>query len=324
MRRREVIAVLAGAAVALPLRPRAQSARPKRLGVIIQGGPDYPALAGLREGLKAGGLLEGVQVDIIIQKGSGGLAEVETAARMLEEEACNAIVAFSTSIALAARRGTSRVPIVFTAGTDPVAFGLVESLAKPGGRLTGVHSVQTDATAKRFELLYELVPGLKRVVTFYNPANPIPIAALAAAQEPARRFGVEMAGIEVRSPAELRERVEALKPADADAYFFVSDAMVHAHSDLIVAKATALRIPAVAYEPDPVAKGALASYGADYRELGRAAARYVARIFAGAEPRDLPVERIDRPSFTINLKTAKALSLTIPPTLLARADEVIE
>jgi ABC-type uncharacterized transport system substrate-binding protein len=323
MRRREVLGVLGGAVVS-PLAARAQHARPKRLGVIIQGGPDYPALAGLREGLKDGGLLEGVHVDIITRKGSGALAEVETAARALEEEGCNALVAFSTSIALAARRGTSRVPIVFTAGTDPVAFGLVESLAKPGGRLTGVHSVQTDATAKRFAMLHQLVPGLKRVVTFYNPANPIPIAALATAQEAARRVGVELVGIEVRSPAELRVRIEALKPEDADAYFFVSDAMVHAHTDLILAKVTALGIPAVAYEPGPVAQGALASYGADYRELGRAAARYVGRIFAGAEPRDVPVERIDRPAFALNLRTAKALGLSVPHLLLVGADEVIE
>jgi len=323
MRRREALGFISSAAV-WPLAARAQSARPRRLGVIIQGGPDYPALEGLREGLKSGGLHEGVQVDIIIGKGSGDLMEVESAARALEQEGCSAIVGFSTSIALAAKRGTARVPIVFTAGTDPVSFGLVESLAKPGGRVTGVHSVQTDATAKRFELLHQLVPGMKRAVTFYNPANPIPISALATAQETARRFGVELVGIEVRSPADLRERVEALKPAEADAYFFVSDAMVHAHSDLIVAKVTALRIPAVAYEPGPVAQGALASYGANYRELGRAAARYIVRIFAGAEPRDLPVERIDRPAFALNLRTAKALGLTVPGLLLVGADEVIE
>ena len=323
MRRRDFI-VGVGAATAVPHTVCAQTPTTKRVGVVIQGGPDQPALSGLREGLKAAGLREGEHVEVATRQGSGDLKSVEAIAKSFEEDGCRVIVVFSTSVALAAERGTERTPIVFTAGSDPVAFGLVESLAKPGGRLTGVTSVVTDATAKRFEFLHQLVPKLRRAVTFYNPANPIARDALAAAEDTARRLGVELLALEVRSPEEIRDRVSHLRAGDADAYFFVSDAMVHAQGELIIAKTSELGLPAVAYEPDLVAKGALASYGADYLELGRAAARYVVRILSGTHPPDLPVERIDRPAFAINLKTARALGITVPDLLLARADEVIE
>jgi putative ABC transport system substrate-binding protein len=150
------------------------------------------------------------------------------------------------------------------------------------------------------------------------------VSALNAARDAAQKLGVELVGLEVASPEDVRERVRTIRAEVADAYFFISDAMVHAQGEMIIEKATALRLPAVAYEPELVAKGALASYGADYRELGRAAARYVARVLAGADPRNLPVERIDRPTFAINLKTAKALGINVPDLLLVRADEVIE
>jgi len=126
------------------------------------------------------------------------------------------------------------------------------------------------------------------------------------------------------TPEEVRERAREMGSSKADAYFFVSDAMVHSQGEFILQEATALRIPAVAYEPDLVAKGALAAYGADDRELGRVAARYVARILGGADPKNLPVERVDRPAFAINLRTARALGLHVSDLLLVRADEVIE
>jgi putative tryptophan/tyrosine transport system substrate-binding protein len=163
MRRRDFILGV-GAASAVPQPVCAQT--PTTVGVVIQGGPDQPALSGLREGLKAAGLREGEHVEVATRQGSGDLKSVEAIAKSFEEDGCRVIVAFSTSVALAASRGTERTPIVFTAGADPVAFGRVESLAKPGGRLTGVHSVVTDATAKRFEFL-------RRAVTFYNPTQHI-------------------------------------------------------------------------------------------------------------------------------------------------------
>jgi putative tryptophan/tyrosine transport system substrate-binding protein len=323
MRRRTVLGLL-GCVMMWPRVTGAQTAPAKRLGVIIQGGPDYAALTGLREGLRAAGLGEGAHFELSTRNTLGDLTGVETAAKGLEDQGFNVIVVFATSAALAAMRGTARIPIVFTAGADPVAFGLVHSVAKPGGRLTGVHSVLADATAKRFEFLHQLVPALKRVVTFYNPSSSVAVASLETASETARRLGVEILALEVRSPEEVRERVRQLQGHNADAYFFVSDAMVHSQGELIVERTAALRMPVVAYEPDLVAKGALAAYGVNYRELGRVAARYVSLIFAGAEARDLPVERIDRPTLAINLNTARALGLEVSDLLLVRADEVIE
>jgi putative ABC transport system substrate-binding protein len=254
----------------------------------------------------------------------GDLLGVEASAKHFESSGYDVIVVFATSAAVAAKRSTSRTPIVFTAGADPVRFGLVDSIAKPGGLLTGVHSVVTDPTGKRFELLHQLVPGMTRALTFYNPSNSVAVASLEAAQETARRVGVEIVTVTIRSPEEVRERAREMGSIKANAYFFVSDAMVHSQGEFILQEATALRIPAIAYEPDLVGKGALAAYGADYRELGRVAARYVARILGGTDPKNLPVERVDRPAFAINLRTARALGLHVSDLLLVRADEVIE
>jgi putative ABC transport system substrate-binding protein len=147
----------------------------------------------------------------------------------------------------------------------------------------------------------------------------VAVASLETASETARSLGVEILALEVRSPEEIRERVQQLQAHNADAYFFVSDAMVHSQGELIVEKTAALRMAAVAYEPDLVAKGALAAYGVNYRELGRVAARYVALIFAGADAGNLPIERVDRPTFAINLNTARALGLQVSDLLLVRA-----
>ena len=317
MRRRGFLVVF-GSAVAAALATEAQT---KRVGVIIQGGPDHAALGGLRAGLEAAGA---GNFELSTRSSPGDLLGVEAAAKDLEDNGYSVIVVFATSAALAARRGTVLIPIVYTGGADPVAFGLVDSFAKPGGRLTGVHSVVSDATAKRFEFLHQLVPTLKRTVTFYNPSNSVAVASLNSANEMALTLGVEIVARQVQSPEEVRERVRQLVSPDADAYFFVSDAMVHSQGELILERAAHLRMPVMAYEPDLVAKGALAAYGADYQELGRVLARYVARLLAGAHPRDLPIERVDRPTFVINLRTARALGLKVSDLLLVRADEVIE
>jgi ABC-type uncharacterized transport system substrate-binding protein len=323
MRRRGFIALLGGAAV-WPLPAWTQAPPRKRVGVLIQGGPDYTALVGLRQGLGDAGLSEGAQIELVTRTTSGDLRDIAPAAKELENDGCIVIVAFSTSIARAARDGTARTPIVFTAGNDPVVFRLVDSVAKPGGRLTGVYYVLTEATPKRLEILEQLVPGLKRAVTFYNPSNSVAVLAFETARDEARRLGIELVGHEVRSPEEVRERVRRIKAGDADAYFFVADAMVHAQGELIIQKMTSLRMPAIAYELDLVEEGALAAYGANYRDLGRIAARYVASIFAGAHPGSLPVERVDRPTLAINLRTARELGLQVPSLLFIRADQVIE
>jgi putative ABC transport system substrate-binding protein len=296
----------------------AQTPGTKRIGVVLHGGPYYFAgVEGLREGLKAAGLEEGRDVALIVRDAMGDLNAAGRAARELEQDGVDVIVALATSVALASKGATKTVPIVFAAGSDPVAMGLVDAIARPGGRVTGLHSIVTDLTPKRVEILRELVPSVKRVLSFYDPKNQAAAAAALLARDAARTFGMVLIEGHVNTPEQLLEN-------DADAYFFVSDAMVLSRDSSIVEKTNALRMPTMATYVDPVAKGALAGYGVSYRDLGRRAALYVRRILSGSSPRDLPVEAVERPTLAINLRTAKALGLEISPGLLNRADEVVE
>jgi putative ABC transport system substrate-binding protein len=297
----------------------------RRVGVLIQGGSYHSSVNGLRDGLKDSGLEEGQGLALIVQDTKGDLTAVETAARALEsDDGVELIVAFATSVTLAAKRSTSKVPIVFVTGSDPVALGLIETLPRPGGRLTGLHNIGTDLMPKRLELLRELIPSVRRVITFYDPKNRSAISSLDLSRGAARRLDIDLIERPVTSTEHIAEQLRALSAGDADAYFFVSDAMVNSQSNLILDKASILRMPVVAYELDLVRRGALVGYGFSYRDLGRRAASYVSRILSGVQASDLPVEAISVPALVVNLKVARALGVTIPPTLLARADEVIE
>jgi len=328
MNRRAFLTALSGSLLAAPLAAKAQQARAYRIGVILQGGPYSEAIDGLRNGLKELGLEEGKQFVLHVRDTKGDLKSVAVAARGLEdqkeEQKVDVIYALGTSVTLAAKRATKSVPIVFYAGTDPVAVGLIESLRKPGGRLTGIHGQFANLTAKRLELLKEMIPRLRRVVTFYSPDNPAAQQSMKIARDAARQLKVEFIERPVASVGELRASLRALRPGEADAFFFVSDAMVSSQEDLIIDTARAKRLPTMLAFEGSVAKGALASYGESYYALGRLSAKHVQRVLLGADPGDLPVEQLGRLRFVINLKTAKALGLTIPPSLLQRADQVIE
>lgn len=316
--------ILILALVAVPHAVEAQQARVYRVGVVLHGGPHSSTIDGLRDGLRKLGLEEGKQFVLHVRDGKGDLKSVEAAARSLEGEKVDLIVAMSTSVTLAAKRATKSVPIVFYVGTDPVSTGLVESFRKPRGRLTGIHSQSAGLTAKRLELLKEMVPRFRRVVTFYSPDNPAAQQAVKIARDAARQLKVELVERPVASVEELRAGLRALRPGEADAFVYVSDAMVASQAQLIIESARAKRLPTMFQERGSVAKGALAAYGESFYTIGRLLAKHVQRVLLGADPGDLPVEQVDRFHFVINLKTAKALGLTIPQSLLARADEVIE
>jgi ABC-type uncharacterized transport system substrate-binding protein len=234
------------------------------------------------------------------------------------------MVAMTTSVTLAAKRATKSVPIVFYAGADPVGIGLVESFRKPGGRLTGIYGQGAGLVAKRLELLKEMVPRLRRVVTFYRPDNPAAQQYQKVARDAARQLKLELVERPVASVEELRASLRALRPGEVDALLHGGDAMVNSQAQLIIESARAIRLPTMFQERGTVAKGALAAYGESFYTIGRLSAKYVQRVLLGADPGDLPVEQVDRLHFVINLKTAKALGLTIPPSLLARADQVID
>jgi putative tryptophan/tyrosine transport system substrate-binding protein len=308
---------------AAPLSVEAQQARVYRVGVVLHGGSYSAALEGLRDGLRDLGFEEGKQFVFHVRDTKGDLNAVDAAARSLEAEKVDLIYSVATSVSLAVKRATKSVPIVFYAGTDPVAFGLVESFRKPGGRLTGVHGQFTDLTAKRLQLLKEMMPALRRVVTFYSPDNPAARESVKIGRDAARQLKVELLERPVASVEELRAGLRALRPGEADAIFYVADAMVTSQAEMVIEIAMTKKLPTMYADKESVVKGALASYGVSYYLFGRASAKNVHRILLGADPSDLPVEQLDRPHLVINLKTAKGLGLVIPQSVLTRADEVI-
>jgi len=310
--------------LATPLTVEAQQARVYRLGVILHGGTYLRAIDGVRDGLRDVGFEEGKHFVLHVRDVRGDLKMVEGAARGLEQEKVDVIYTVATSVTLAAKRATTRVPIVFYAATDPVAFGLVDSYRRPGGRLTGVHGRFTDLTAKRLQLLKEMVPTLRRAVTFYNPENPAARESINFGRDAARQLNVKLIERRVASVKDLLAGVRALRSGEVDGFFHVADAMVNSQAEQIVDALRGKNLPTMFADRDSVAKGALAGYGVSYYALGRVAARQIQRVLLGADPADVPVEQLDRVYFVVNLKTAKALGLAIPHSVLARVDEVIE
>jgi len=302
----------------------AQQAKGDRVGVIHAGGPFSTMVDGLRDGLKELGLEEGKQFVLEIQDTKGDLQTVEETARKFEREKVKLIYAVTSPVIAGAMKGTKDIPIVFTIGSDPVVAGFVQSFAKPGGRLTGVHYLVRDLTAKRLEILKEILPKLRVVAAFYDPGDRVASEAAKLGREEAKRLGLKFVERHVTSVAELRQALQALKPGEADAYFYTADAMVVSQAQLIIDTAMTKKLATMFHEQGLVAKGALASYGQNYREVGLLSAKYVQRVLNGTHPRDLRVETIDNVELAINLKTAKALGLTIPPEVLARADKVIK
>jgi putative ABC transport system substrate-binding protein len=295
-----------------------------RLGVILQGGPFSAVVDGLRAGLREQQLVEGKQFALEVRDTGGDLKAVEEAARSLERQRVALIYTVATSVTVAARQATASVPIVFCAGTDPVAVGLVESFPKPGGRLTGVHFLSTDVTGKRLELLKRIVPKLQRVVTFYDPRNPSAMESAKQGREAAQQLKVELIERHVASVEELQTALQSLRPSDVDGYLAVSDAMVDRHAQAIIDAANTKRLPTMFYFDSLVARGGLASYSVDFHELGRQSAKHVARVLAGASPKDLPVESMDRFTLVISMKTAQRIGLMIPQSILLQADKVLE
>jgi putative tryptophan/tyrosine transport system substrate-binding protein len=303
---------------------QAQQARVYRVGVIHEGGPYYVAIDGLKDGLKELGFTEGKQYVLETRDLKGDWRAAEAAARSLEREKVDLIYAAASSVTIAVKRATTGVPIVFAVGSDPVVNGLVESYAKPGGRLTGVDIHSDDLTAKRLEILKAILPGLHRVVTFYDPSNPTAVAAAQSARNAARQLDVELVERRVASVEGLRLGVEALKAQEADAFFYINDAMVTSQAKFIIDIARAKKLPTMFFEYGLVKQGALVAYGPGYYEAGRLSAKYVQRVLTGTSPQNLPVESLSRMKLVVNLKTARAIGITIPQAVLQRADEVIQ
>jgi putative ABC transport system substrate-binding protein len=303
---------------------QAQQTKVYRIGLILEGGPYYAVVDGLKDGLRAFGFEEGKQYVLEIRDLKGDRHAAEEAARNLERGKVDLIHAVATSVAIAAKRATTDVPIVFVMGGDPVVAGLVESYSSPGGRLTGIHYLSNDLTGKRFEILKEILPKVRKVVTFYDPSNETAMSNAKSAREAARQLKVEFIERHVASAEALQLDLKRLQAQDADAYFYTGDAMVSSQAQFIIAAARAKKLATMFQDPGLVVQGALVGYGVSYYEVGRLSAKYVQRVLAGSSPRSLPVESLNRLELAVNLKTARELGLTIPQAVLLRADKVIE
>jgi putative ABC transport system substrate-binding protein len=326
MSKKTIIPILTVLFFAFVFLAQAQQSKVYRVGVILEGGGFYAVVDGLKDGLRALAFEEGkhFQLEIRDLEGDRNPKTAEDAARSLERQKINLIYVVGTSRAIAAKRATTEVPIVFAVGSDPVAAGLVESFAKPGGRLTGVYYLGGELIAKRMEILKAILPKLRRAVTFYDPNNANAVTNAKSAREAARQLNVEFLERHVASVEELRRGVIALKAEDADAYFHSGDGMVMSQAQFIADTARTKKLPTMFSEQDVVTQGALAGYGVSFYEAGRLSATYVQRILAGTSPRGLPVESIRSVGLAVNLKTARELGLTIPQAVLLRADAVIQ
>jgi putative tryptophan/tyrosine transport system substrate-binding protein len=302
----------------------AQQSKVYHVGVIHQGGPYKAVVDGLQHGLRDLGYEDGKHIRLEIRDTKSDTKVVEEAAKLFERKRVKLIYAVTTSVATAVKNIASFTPIVFTVGSDPVVSGLVQSFAKPGGRLTGVQYSTTDLTGKRLEILKEIIPKLTRVLTVFNAENPMAKEAAALAREAAQHLGVQLVERQISSVEELRQRLGSLKAKEVDAFFYTTDAMVTSQAQLVIDLATAKRLPTMFSEQSLAVMGGLASYGQNFHEIGRHSAKFVQKIMGGQNPGDLRVEIVDRFELTINLKTAKQIGLTIPPNVLARADKVIK
>jgi putative ABC transport system substrate-binding protein len=321
-------AFLAGAAALLgaPLAAAAQQpARVFRLGLLGTVPLTNPGAAriwgGFFEGLQQLGYVEGHNIVIEGRFSEGRSERLPTLAAELVRLKVDVIVAAAYA-ASAAKGATSTIPIVMTNDADPVGNLLVVSLARPGGNVTGLSTLSIDLVGKQLALLKEAMPRLSRVVVLSNPAHPHHPPSLREAEVAARGLKVRLQIVEARAPAELADALSMATKESADALLILGDPMSFGEQRRIVELAAKSRLPLLANQADYA--GALLTYGIDQRDNFRRAATYVDRILKGARPADLPVEQPTKFELVINLKTAKALDLTIPPSLLLRADQVIE
>jgi putative tryptophan/tyrosine transport system substrate-binding protein len=324
--RRGFITLMAGAAITWPLASRAQqSEKMYRIGGLTAGGPFVPELRSVfPDALRNLGWVEGKNITFERRFAEDRLDRLPELAAELVRLKVDLITASGTLAPLAAKRATSTIPIVMTSAGDPLGSGLVANLARPGGNVTGLSLMVPDIGGKRLELLRELLPSASRVAILWNAANPYPAAVFRETEKSAKTLDVHIQSVEVRGPDDFVGAFEIVKRDSPDALITVEDPLTIDYRKQIIDTLKDLRLPAIHGVREFVGVGGLMSYGASIADLVRRSAGYVDKILRGAKPGDLPVQQPTKFELLINLKTAKALGLTIPPSLLARADEVIE
>jgi putative ABC transport system substrate-binding protein len=329
MLRREFLGLMSGAAVTWPLAARAQqNERVRRIGVLMgQAADDQQGQArstAFVQTMQSLGWVDGRNAQIDVRWGAGNSEEIRRHASELVALRPDVIIASGSATVGPLLQATSAVPIVFVVVPDPVGAGFVDSLARPGGNATGFTIFEYGIGAKWLELLKEISPRVKRVAVLRDAAIAAGVGQFGAIQSAAPTLGVELSPINVRDAGEIERAVAAFARSPDGGLIVTGSSLAAVHRDLIVMLATRHNLPTVYYERFFVSAGGLLSYGPDLVDQHRSAATYVDRILKGEKPADLPVQAPTKYELAINLKTAKTLGLTVPPALLARADEVIE
>ncbi|MET0671723.1 MAG: ABC transporter substrate-binding protein [Xanthobacteraceae bacterium] len=325
MKRRNFVTGLGGV-LAIPLAARAQPAMPV-IGFLHLGSPAPNAkrLAGFRKGLGDLGFVEGQNLAIDYRWAEGrGDRLAELAAELVRRPVSVIVTLSATQAALAAKVATGTIPIVFQVGSDPIAIGLVASLNRPGGNATGVSSLSSEVMPKRIGLLREVVPSIANIYVLANPSNPNAQSVVNELQTVSRSLNVRTEVILARNDDEIQAAFKQASSKPDSALVVGNDPTFFIRRSLLASLAASHRLPVIAYEREFAIDGGLMSYGTKSDSAWEMAGGYVARILKGEQPRDLPVVQVAVFEFVLNLKTAKALGLTVPATVLALADEVIE
>jgi len=326
MRRREFLSLLGGAA-AWPLTARAQQATMPVVGLLDQRSPDALAdrVRGFRQGLRESGFVEGQSVAIEYRWAEGQNNRLPDLAADLLRRQVAVIATMTTPAVMAAKAATTTIPITFAVGYDPVALGLVASLARPGGNLTGINFFNNELVTKQLELLRELVPVGSRVAALVNPANVRNTSvALADLESAGRARGLQVQVLNASTSREIDAAFATFSRERPDALFVSGDGLFTSRRVQLVLLTTLSRLPAIFANREFVEAGGLMSYGADVTDAWRQVGIYAGRILKGAKPDDLPVVQSSKFELVINVQAARVLGLTVPPSLLATADEVIE
>jgi putative ABC transport system substrate-binding protein len=328
MKRREFITLVGGVGVGWPLAARAQQPKTPVVGFLHPTSPDtYTArLRGFHQGLKETGFVEGENVAIVYRWAENQIDRLpELAAELVHRRVAVIATAGGAAAAFAAKGATATIPIVFNVAGDPVKLGLVASLNRPGGNLTGISSLNTELTAKRLELLRELVPAAVRVAVLVNPTNAANAETNLREVEPAARaLGLQIQVFNARTSREINAAFATFVSERPDALFVGNDAFFSSRRVQLATLAARHAVPATFAVRDIAEAGGLMSYGANITDALRQVGVYTGRILKGAKPADLPVVQTTKLELVINAETARMLGLTVPPQLLATADEVIE
>jgi putative ABC transport system substrate-binding protein len=327
VRRREFIVLLGGAAASWPLAARAQQPAMPVIGVLDARSPGTTEnlLRAFREGLKVTGYVEGENVALEYRWADNQIDRLPALAAELVRRRATLIAAISPAAALAAKAANTTIPIVFTVNEDPVKLGLVESLARPGSNLTGINIFTAEVTAKRLDLLRQLMPGATRVAVLVNPLNAtVTETTLRDVEAAARSIGLQVNILNAGTSREIEAAFASFMHERPDVLFVGPEPYFYSRRVQLAVLAASHRLPAVYSQRDYAEAGGLMSYGTNIADAFRQIGVYAGRILKGVKPADLPVVQASRFELVINLPTARALGLTIPPELLARADEVIE